>query len=317
MGSKALKGVNNARKQVADLIGAGENEIIFTSGATEAINLGLKSVALNSKHKTPHIITLATEHPAVLDTCDFLQKAGVEITILPVQKNGLIEIDVLKKAIRENTVLVCVMHINNETGVIQPIKEISSITHENNILFMTDATQSFGKIEIDVNELGIDVLCFSGHKFHGPKGVGGLYFRTRRPFKVKINPQLHGGGHEGGIRSGTLNVPGIVGIGAAAEIAKKDMKINQKKIEPLRNLLEKELLKINGSFVNGDIQNRIFNTINICIAGVDADAILAGLKNICISNCTSKCMHENYFEFQWQTLCMVDIFHKTYLNNFI
>jgi len=294
MGSKALKGVNNARRQVADLIGANENEIIFTSGATEAINLALKSVALNSKHKTPHIITVVTEHPAVLDSCDFLQKAGVEITLLPVQKNGLVEIDVLKKAIRENTVLICVMHVNNETGVIQPIKEISSIAHEKNILFMTDATQSFGKIEIDVNKLGIDILCFSGHKFHGPKGVGGLYFRTRRPFKVKINPQLHGGGQEGGIRSGTLNVPGIVGIGAAAEIAKNDMKINQKKIEPLRNLFEKELLQINGSFINGDKKNRIFNTCNICIPGVDADAILAGLKNICISN-GSACSSDSVF----------------------
>lgn len=297
MGSKALKGVNNARKQVAELIGASENEIIFTSGATEAINLGLKSVGLNSKQKTPHIITVATEHPAVLDTCDFLQKTGVEITILPVQKNGLIEIDVLKKAIKENTVLVCVMHVNNETGVIQPIKEISSIAHEKNILFMTDATQSFGKIEIDVNELGIDILCFSGHKFHGPKGVGGLYFRSRRPFKVNISTQLHGGGHESGMRSGTLNVPGIVGIGAAAEIAKNDMKINQKKIEPLRNLLEKELLQINGSFINGDIQNRIFNTINICIPGVDADAILAGLKNICVSNgsaCSSDSIYPSH-----------------------
>lgn len=294
MGSKALKGVNHARNQVANLIGTSENEIIFTSGATEAINLALKSVALNSKHKTPHIITVATEHPAVLDSCGFLQKAGVEITLLPVQKNGLVEIDILKKAIRENTVLICIMHVNNETGVIQPIKEISSIAHEKNILFMTDATQSFGKIEIDVNELGIDILCFSGHKFHGPKGVGGLYFRTRRPYKVKINPQLHGGGHEGGIRSGTLNVPGIVGIGAAAEIAKNDMKINQKKIEPLKNLFEKELLKINGSFVNGDIQNRIFNTSNICIPGVDADAILAGLKNICVSN-GSACSSDSIF----------------------
>jgi cysteine desulfurase len=294
MGSNALNGVNNARKQVAGLIGASENEIIFTSGATEAINLALKSVVLNSKHKTPHIITLATEHPAVLDTCFFLQTAGVEITLLPVQKNGLIEIDVLKNAIRENTVLVCVMHVNNETGVIQPIKEISSIAHEKNILFMTDATQSFGKIEIDVNALGIDILCFSGHKFHGPKGVGGLYFRSKRPFKVKISAQLHGGGHESGMRSGTLNVSGIVGIGAAAEIAKKEMKANKNKIETLRNLFEKELLKVNGSFVNGDIQNRIFNTSNICIPGVDADAILAGLKNICISN-GSACSSDSIF----------------------
>lgn len=297
MGSKALKGVNTARKQVADLIGASENEIIFTSGATEAINLALKSVVVNSKHTIPHIITIATEHPAVLDTCDFLQKTGVEITTLPVEKNGLIEINLLKKAIRENTVLICVMHVNNETGVIQPIREISSIAHEKNILFMTDATQSFGKIEIDVNELGIDILCFSGHKFHGPKGVGGLYFRSRRPFKVKISPQLHGGGHESDMRSGTLNVPGIVGIGAAVEIAKNEMKANQEKIEPLKSFLEKELLKINGSFVNGDIKNRIYNTCNICIPGVDADAILAGLKTVCVSNgsaCSSDSIHPSH-----------------------
>jgi cysteine desulfurase len=297
MGSKALRAVNIARGQIAELIGSNENEIIFTSGATEAINLALKSVILNSKHKNPHIITVATEHPAVLDTCEYLQNKGVEITILQVKKNGLIEISELKKAIRENTELICVMHVNNETGVIQPLKEISSIAHENNILFMTDATQSFGKIEIDVNYLGIDILCFSGHKFHGPKGIGGLFYKSRRPFKVKLIPQLHGGGHESGMRSGTLNVPGIVGIGAAAEIAKKDMKANQKKIEPLRNLLEKELLQINGSYVNGDTQNRIFNTCNICIPGVDADAIIAGLKEVCISNgsaCSSDSIYPSH-----------------------
>ena len=159
---------------------------------------------------------------------------------------------------------------------------------------MTDATQSIGKIDVDVNELGIDILCFSGHKFHGPKGVGGLYFRSRRPFKVKISPQLHGGGHESGMRSGTLNVPGIVGIGAAAKIAKNEMYANQKKIEPLKNIIEKKLLNINGAFVNGDINNRVFNTCNICIPGVDADAILAGLKNICISN-GSACSSDSIF----------------------
>ncbi len=297
MGSKALRAVNIARGQIADLIRSNENEIIFTSGATEAINLALKSVVLNSKHKNPHIITVATEHPAVLDTCEYLQNKGVEITVLLVKKNGLIEISELKKAIRENTELICIMHVNNETGVIHPLKEISSIAHENNILFMTDATQSFGKIEIDVNDLGIDILCFSGHKFHGPKGIGGLFYRSRRPYKVKLIPQLHGGGHESGVRSGTLNVPGIVGIGAAAEIAKKEIKANQKKIEPLRNLLEKELLQINGSYVNGDSQNRIFNTCNICIPGVDADAIIAGLKEVCISNgsaCSSDSIYPSH-----------------------
>lgn len=277
-GLGAYEAVKEARKQVAELIGAETNEIIFTSGATEAINLAVKGVAEAYLHKGNHIVTVSTEHSAVLDTCRYLETKGYEVTYLPVKKDGLLDLETVKNAIRPETILVSVMHVNNETGVIQPIKEISKITHESGALFMTDATQSVGKIPVDVDNLGIDLLTFSGHKIYGPKGIGALYIRQRQN-RVKIPALLHGGGHERGLRSGTLNVPGIVGLGKACELAGKEMAENETKIREMRDYLESELLKIPDTFVNGNIENRLYNVTNICFKGVDSEALIMALSN--------------------------------------
>ena len=223
-GVSAHEAVKVARQQVADLLGCETHELVFTSGATEAINLAIKGVAENYSHRGKHIVTVQTEHKAVLDVCQYLETRGFAVTYLPVQPSGsvgagLVDLNVVKEAIRPDTILVSVMLVNNETGVIQPIQEIARLAHEAGALFMTDATQAVGKMPIDVDTLGIDLLAFSAHKFYGPKGVGGLFVRQRRSGwsgKVKLEALLHGGGHERGLRSGTLNVPGIVGMGAAA-----------------------------------------------------------------------------------------------------
>jgi cysteine desulfurase len=283
-GVKMNQAVKDAREKNADLIGSNPNEIIFTSGATEAINIALKGFAEANSEQGRHIITIQTEHPAVLDTCKSLENKGFEITYLPVKNDGLLDLELFKQSIKDDTILVCVMLVNNETGVIQPIKEIAEITHIKGAFFMTDATQAVGKMALDVNELGIDLMSFSGHKFYGPKGVGALYVRNRRPNKVKIDTLIHGGGHEFGVRSGTLNVPGIVGLGKAAEIAKQEMSKDSKRVEELRNYLETELLKIDNTFINGNSIERLYNVSNICFKGADADAIIIDLKNILVSN---------------------------------
>lgn len=283
LGTSVNEAVKNARVQVADLIGAEENEIIFTSGSTEAINIALKGVAENYSTKGNHIVTVSTEHYAVLDTCKYLETKGYAVTYLPVSKDGLIDLNELKNVLQNNTILVCVMYVNNETGVIQPIKEIASLTHEAGALFMTDATQAAGKIEIDVDSLEIDLLCISGHKMYAPKGVGALYVR-QRPNRVKLPAYTHGGGHEQGLRSGTLNVPGIVALGKACEIARKEMNQVAVNIGTLRDKLENELLKIKGTFVNGKTENRIFNTTNICFRGSDANVMIGRMKNVAVSN---------------------------------
>lgn len=288
-GMAAGEAIKKARVQVADLISAEENEIVFTSGATEAINMALKGVAENYSAKGKHIVTVSTEHYAVLDTCRYLEGKGYEATYLPVQKDGLIDLNELKKSLRTDTVLVCVMYVNNETGVIQPIKEIASLTHEAGALFMTDATQAAGKIEIDVNTLGIDLLCISGHKIYGPKGVGALYLRQHIN-RVTLPAYTHGGGHEKGLRSGTLNVPGIVALGKACETSQQEMEQDAERISKLRNKLEKALLKISGSYVSGNQEKRIFNVSNICFPGVEANVIIGRMKNVAVSNgsaCTS------------------------------
>jgi cysteine desulfurase len=272
--------VKQARKQIVDFINAEPNELIFTSGATEAINMAIKGVAESYSNKGKHIITFSTEHKAVLDTCKDLERKGFEITYLPVQSNGLIDLAELYKAIRLDTILVSVMYINNETGVIHPIKEIAKLAHEKGALFMTDATQAFGKIEIDVDDLDVDLLCFSGHKIYAPKGIGALYLRN----KTKLSPQIHGGGHEQGLRSGTLNVPGIIALAKACEIAKEEMAMNQKNISALRVKLESELLKLPNTSLNCDLENRIFNTTNICFKGQDANVLIGRMKNIAVSN---------------------------------
>ncbi len=295
-GLKAYEAVKQARFRVAELIQAEPNEIIFTSGSTEAINLAIKGVADNYQKRGKHIITVSTEHSAVLDTCKHLELKGFEITILPVNSDGLIDLNELSKAIRMDTILVCVMLANNETGVIQPIKEISHLVHDVGGIFMSDTTQAIGKIPINVDELGIDLLCLSGHKIYAPKGVGALFVRQRIN-RVTIPAMLHGGGHEKGLRSGTLNVPGIVALGEACLIAKKEFPKYSEKIRSLRDYLETELLKIDGTFINGNVENRLYNTTNILFRGVDSDAIIIGLSNpdndmplIAVSNgsaCTS------------------------------
>jgi cysteine desulfurase len=278
--------VKLARIQAADLIGADEKEIIFTSGSTEALNIALKGIVENYSQKGRHIITVSTEHKAVLDTCKYLENRGYEVTYLSVQKDGLIDLNELKKSLRSDTILVSVMYVNNETGIIQPIKEIASIVHEAGAIFMTDATQAVGKIEIDVNNFGIDILCLSGHKMYAPKGIGILYVKKG----IKLPAYTHGGGHEKGLRSGTLNVPGIVALGKACEIAEQEMKQYAEGIEVLRNGLENELLKIPDTFVNGNTENRIYNVSNICFKGFDANVLIGRMKNVAVSNgsaCTS------------------------------
>ncbi|QJP33318.1 cysteine desulfurase [Nonlabens sp. Ci31] len=279
-GQTINESVNQARKQIADFINAESKELIFTSGATEAINIAIKGVAESYFSKGKHIITVSTEHKAVLDTCKDLERKGFEVTYLPVQKNGLIDLTELEQAIRLDTILVSAMYVNNETGVIQPIKEISSIAHEKGALFMTDATQAVGKIGINVSELGIDLLCFTGHKMYAPKGIGALYVRN----KIKLTPQTHGGGHEQGVRSGTLNVPGIIALAKACEIASQEMEQNQKTISDLRNELENELLKLPNTSLNCDSAKRIYNTANICFKGQDANVLIGRMKNIAASN---------------------------------
>ncbi|MBK7908779.1 cysteine desulfurase family protein [Candidatus Pollutiaquabacter sp.] len=295
-GVYAYEAVKSARVQVAELIGAEAHEIVFTSGSTEAINLAIKGVAENYQSKGKHIVTVSTEHSAVLDTCQYLETKGFEVTYLSVKADGLLDLDELKTVLRDDTILVSVMLANNETGVLQPIKEIAELSHGVGALFMTDATQAVGKIAVNVDELGIDLLCLSGHKLYAPKGVGALYVRQRMN-RVKIPALLHGGGHEKGLRSGTLNVPGIVALGEACAIAKKELSKNAESIGALRDYLETELLKIDGTTVNGNTSSRLFNTSNILFRGADSDAIIMGLSNpetdlplIAVSNgsaCTS------------------------------
>jgi cysteine desulfurase len=277
-GINVYEAVKAARGQVADLIGAEAHEIVFTSGATEAINHAIKGVAENYQSKGKHIVTVTTEHSAVLDTCQYLESKGFEVTYLYVKSDGLIDLDKLKTVLRDDTILVSVMLANNETGVIQPTKEIAELSHGVGALFMADATQAVGKIAVNVDELCIDLLCLSGHKLYAPKGVGALYVRQRMN-RVKIPALLHGGGHEKGLRSGTLNVPGIVSLGEACDIAKRELTKNAESIGALRNYLETELLKIEGTSVNGNTSSRLFNTSNILFRGADSDAIIMGLSN--------------------------------------
>ena len=282
-GLVAYEAVKVARIRVSELIGAEANEIVFTSGSTEAINLAIKGVAENYSGKGKHIVTVSTEHPAVLDTCKNLETKGFEVTYLPVKPDGMIDTSELKNALREDSILVSVMYVNNETGVIQSLKEIAEITHKAGALFMSDTTQAVGKIPLNVDALGIDLLCMSGHKFYAPKGVGALYVRQRFNH-VKLPALLNGGGHENGLRSGTLNVPGIVALGAACEIAKSEMKQDAESIFALRNELEDELLKISGTYVNGNIERRLFNVSNICFRGFDANVMIGRMGNVAVSN---------------------------------
>jgi cysteine desulfurase len=275
--------VKQARMQLADFINGLPNELIYTSGATEAINIGIKGVIESNTNKFKHILTISSEHKAVLDTCDYLEKKGVQVTYLSVQPNGLIDLEELKHSIRPNTILVTVMYVNNETGVIQPIKAIADIAHAKGAIFMTDATQAAGKIKIDVDDLDVDLLCISGHKMYSPKGIGALYVRNRSR-NVKLTSQMHGGGHEQGLRSGTLNVPSIIALAKSCEIAEAEMEVDAKRIGALRDYLEGELLKLPNTSVNGSTEHRIFNTTNICFKGQDANVMIGRMKDVAVSN---------------------------------
>lgn len=287
-GWRAKDAVKEGREKVAKLINCLPQEIVFTSGATEAINLAIKGIAEAYYKKGAHIVTCQTEHKAVIDTTQYLQKKEAIITSLQVDSNGEIDLNKLEEAITEHTILVSIMIANNETGVIHPIKEISKIVHQKGAILFCDATQAIGKIKIDVDDLGIDVLCMSAHKFYGPKGVGALYIRRKNP-RVTIAAQLHGGGHENARRSGTLNVPGIVGLGTACDLAAKEMIANQTHIEPLRNLLEYKLLEIEGASLNGSIKNRLYNTSNICFGNVKAVDIMNAIKTVAAVSSGSAC----------------------------
>ncbi|MBE7178141.1 MAG: IscS subfamily cysteine desulfurase [Mucilaginibacter polytrichastri] len=292
----AEEGVDYAREQVAKLIGASEKEIIFTSGATESDNLAIKGVFEMYKEKGNHIITCVTEHKAVLDACKHVEKLGGKVTYLPVQNDGLLDLAQLEAAMTPETILVSIMYGNNEMGVIQPVKEIAAIAHKHGALFMTDATQAVGKIPVDVNADGIDLLAFSGHKMYGPKGVGALYVRRKGP-RVKVTAQIDGGGHERGMRSGTLNVPGIVGFGKACEIAREEMQQDAERLSTLRDKLQNELMKLEEAYVNGNTEHRLPHVANISFKYVEGEGLMMAMKDLAVSSgsaCTSASLEPSY-----------------------
>jgi cysteine desulfurase len=295
-GWQAEEAVDYARDQIASLINCSPKEIIFTSGATESDNLAIKGVFEMYASKGNHIITATTEHKAVLDPCKHIEKMGGEVTYLKVDEKGLINLEELEAAITDKTILISIMYANNEIGVIQPIREISAIAKKHGVLFFTDATQAVGKIPVDVEADGIDLMAFSGHKMYGPKGVGALYVRRKNP-RVKVTAQMDGGGHERGMRSGTLNVPGIVGLGKAAEIAKQDMEKDTARISVMRDRLEKELLTIEESYVNGSTEHRLPHVSNISFTYVEGEGLMMGVKDIAVSSgsaCTSASLEPSY-----------------------
>ena len=296
-GWHAEEAVDYAREQIAQLIGADPKEIIFTSGATEGNNLGIKGVYEMYASKGNHIITCTTEHKAVLDTCKHLEKLGAEVTYLEVQPDGLIDLKALEAAMRPTTILVAIMYANNEIGVIQPVKEISAIAKKHGALYFSDAVQAVGKIPVDVIADGIDIMSFTAHKMYGPKGVGALYVRRKNP-RVKVTAQIDGGGHERGMRSGTLNVPGIVGFGKAAEIARLDMAGDTERISKLRDKLENALKVIDETYVNGNPAHRLPHVSNISFKYVEGEGLMMGFnKDIALSSgsaCTSASLEPSY-----------------------
>ena len=296
-GWEAEEAVDYAREQVAKLIGADPKEIIFTSGATEGDNLGIKGVFEMYASKGNHIITCTTEHKAVLDTCKHIERLGGEVTYLEVKADGLIDLKELEAAIKPTTILIAIMYANNEIGVIQPVKEISTIAKKNGILFFSDAVQAVGKIPVDVNKDGIDVMAFTAHKMYGPKGIGALYVRRKNP-RVKVTAQMDGGGHERGMRSGTLNVPGIVGFGKACELARLEMTDDAARLSILRDKLETSLMKLEETYVNGNREHRLPHVANISFKYVEGEGLLMGFnKNIALSSgsaCTSASLEPSY-----------------------
>ena len=296
-GWEAEEAVETARRQVADLIGANPKEIIFTSGATESNNLAIKGVAEMYREKGNHIITCVTEHKAVIDTCKKLEKQGGRVTYLPVQKDGRIDLADLRAAITEKTILITIMTANNEIGVLQPIAEIGAIAKEKGILFHTDAVQAVGKVPFSVTDAKVDLVSMSGHKFYGPKGVGALYVRRRNP-RVLLAEQISGGGHERGMRSGTLNVPGIVGLGAAAAIAQAEMATESERLRTLRDELNKKLhANLDELYINGSMEFRLPHNLNVSFAYVEGESLLMGINDVAVSSgsaCTSASLEPSY-----------------------
>ena len=295
-GWAAEEAVDYARDQIAALINCDAKEIIFTSGATESDNLGIKGVFEMYSQKGNHIITATTEHKAVLDTCKHIEKLGGRVTYLPVNSEGLISLEELEAAMTPQTVLVTIMYGNNETGTIQPIREIAAIAHKHGALFMTDGTQAVGKIPVDVIADGIDLMAFTAHKMYGPKGVGALYVRRKNP-RVKVTAQMDGGGHERGMRSGTLNVPGIVGLGKACELARLEMVADTQRLSAMRDRLEKELLTLEESYVNGSREHRLPHVTNISFKYVEGEGLMMGVKDLAVSSgsaCTSASLEPSY-----------------------
>jgi cysteine desulfurase len=295
-GWEAEEGVEKARAQVAKLIGADEKEIIYTSGATESNNLAIKGVAEFYKDRRSHIVTTVTEHKCVLDTCRHLEQQGFSVTYLPVQKNVLIDLEVLRAAVTDKTVVVSIMAVNNEIGVIQPLAEIGKICREKGAFFHTDAAQAAGKIPLDVDAMNIDLMSISGHKIYGPKGIGALYVR-RRP-RVRLVAMINGGGQERGFRSGTLPTPLCVGLGEAAEICMKEMDAEAKRLTRLRDRLLKGLQsKLTDIVVNGDLDHRIPGNLNISFAYVEGESLMMGIKGLSVSSgsaCTSASLEPSY-----------------------
>jgi cysteine desulfurase len=296
-GWQAEEAVDYAREQVAGLIGADPKEIIFTSGATEADNLAIKGIFEMYASKGNHIITCNIEHKAVLDTCKHIEKEGGEVTYLKVKDNGLVDLAELEAAIKPTTILIALMYANNEIGTVMPMKEISAIAKKHGVLVFSDATQGVGKIPVDVTKDGIDLMAFTAHKMYGPKGVGALYVRRKNP-RVKVTAQMDGGGHERGMRSGTLNVPGIVGFGKACELCKNEMEEESKRLRAMRDKLETELLKIEESYLNGDKEARLPHVSNISFKYVEGEGLMMGFnKEIAVSSgsaCTSASLEPSY-----------------------
>ena len=296
-GWEAEQAVEQAREQIAKLIGATSKEIIFTSGATESNNLAIKGIAEMYRERGNHIITQVSEHKAILDPCKRLEKNGFRVTYLPVKADGLIDIEDLKRAMDDKTILVSIMFANNEIGVIQPIEEIGKLCHERGVIFHTDAVQAVGKIPVDVQAMNIDVLSLSGHKIYGPKGVGALYVRRRNP-RVQINAQIDGGGHERGMRSGTLNVPGIVGLGKACELSGQEMAEESARLTALRDRLKNKLeSSLDYVHINGTMEHHLPGNLNMSFVYVEGESLLMGINDIAVSSgsaCTSATLEPSY-----------------------
>ncbi len=296
-GWEAEAAVESARKQIAQLINANAEEIIFTSGATESDNLAIKGVAWTYREKGNHIITLPTEHPAVLDTCKRLGKEGFKVTYVPVGSDGLVDLDDFKAAMSDRTVLVTIMAAHNEIGVLQPIAEIGQLCHERGIVFHTDGVQAVGKVPIDVQVMNIDIMSISAHKIYGPKGVGAIYVRRKKP-TVQLTPLIDGGGHERGMRPGTLNVPGIVGLGKACDICRQEMPEESKRLRALRDRLKDGIFsRLDEVFINGSMEHRLPHNLNVSFAYVEGESLLMGINDIAVSlgsACTSATPEPSY-----------------------